>query len=160
LVDDRDGGVDNIKDAIENLIIGCQCKIIVLDPIQDVIGSLPIDEQDSFMAWQKGMVKSHNVTFANVCHTRKTAGGQKAGSTGADLHEEDIFGSSSVYKSAACNLMFGRNKEAEDETERNTTVMKMTKCRWTGKTGIVGMYYYCTNEHTLYDLDDWLNKNS
>lgn len=156
LVDDRDGGVENVKDAIENLIIGCDCKVIVCDPVHDVIGTLPNEEQESFYAWQKGMVKSHNCTFYNVMHTRKTANGQKAGSAGADLHEEDIQGASAAYKSAACNLMFSRNKEAEDEIERNTTIMKATKIRWTGKTGIAGKYYYDNERHTLHDLDDWV----
>lgn len=157
LVDDRDGGVENVKDAIENLIIGCGCKVIVLDPVNDVIGTLSNEDQESFYGWQKGMVKSHNCTFYNVMHTRKTSGGQKAGSVGADLHEEDLMGASSAYKSAACNLMFSRNKEAEDPIERNTTLMKATKIRWTGKTGIAGKYYYDIEKHTLYDLDDYLN---
>jgi len=159
MVDDRDGDIEDIRSAIENLIISCDCKVIVLDPVSDIISALPLDVQDSFMSWQKGMVKSHMVTFLNVCHTRKTGSGQKAGSTGADLHEEDIIGSSALYKSAACNLMFSRNKEAEDELERNTTVMKATKIRWTGKTGIAGKYYYDNAKHTLYDLDDWMDEN-
>ncbi len=159
LVDDRDGGVENVQDAIENLIIGCNCKVIILDPVHDVIGMLPLDQQEMFYAWQKGMVKSHGCTFYNVMHTRKTSGGQKAGSAGADLHEEDIMGNSAAYKSAACNLMFSRNKEAENDLERNTTTMKATKIRWTGKTGIAGKYYYDNEKHTLYDLDDWLNEN-
>lgn len=159
LVDDRDGEVSDIQAAIENLIISCGCKVVVCDPISDVIASLPLEEQENFMSWQKGMVKSHEVTFINVCHTRKTTNGQKSGSTGADLHEEDIIGSGAIYKSAACNLMFSRNKEAEDDLERNTTVMKATKIRWTGKTGIAGKYYYDNERHTLYDLDDWLNGN-
>lgn len=159
LVDDRDGGVENVKDAIENLVISCGCKVIILDPVHDVIGTLPNEEQESFYAWQKGMVKSHICTFYNVMHTRKTGNGQKAGSAGADLHEEDIQGSSSAYKSGACNLVFGRNKEAEDEIERNTTTMKATKIRWTGKTGIAGKYYYDIEKHTLHDLDDWMEEN-
>lgn len=159
LIDDRDGGVDNIKDAIENLVIGCGCKVIVLDPVHDIIASLSNEEQENFYGWQKGMVKSHCCTFYNVMHTRKTGGGQKAGSEGADLHEEDIQGSSSAYKSAACNLMFSRNKESEDDIERNTTTMKATKIRWTGKTGVAGKYYYDNESHTLYDLDDYLNNN-
>lgn len=159
LIDDRDGGVDNVKDAIENLIIGCGCKVIVLDPVHDIIGSLPNEEQESFYSWQKGMMKSHNCTFCNVMHTRKTQSGQKAGSTGADLHEEDIQGASAAYKSAACNLIFGRNKEAEDDIERNTTIMKATKIRWTGKTGIAGKYYYDNESHRMYDLDDFLAGN-
>ena len=159
LVDDRDGDISDIRDAIENLIIACDCKVIVLDPVSDIIAALPLDEQDNFMSWQKGMIKSHMCTFLNVCHTRKTASGQKAGSAGADLHEEDLIGSSALYKSAACNLMFSRNKEAEDPIEKNTTTMKATKIRWTGKTGVAGKYYYDNESHTLHDLDDWLQQN-
>lgn len=159
LVDDRDGDVTNIQSAIENLIISCGCKVIVLDPLHDVISSLPLEEQENFMSWQKGMVKSHMCTFLNVCHTRKTGNGQKSGSTGADLHEEDLMGNSAIYKSAACNLMFSRNKEAEDELEKNTTIMKATKIRWTGKTGIAGKYYYDNEKHRLYDLEDYLAEN-
>ena len=159
LVDDRSGDVEDIQSAIENLIISCGCKVIVCDPVHDVIGSLPLDEQENFMSWQKGMVKSHDCSFWNVCHTRKTSSGQKAGSTGADLHEEDLMGNSAIYKSAACNLMFSRNKEATDDVERNTTVMKATKIRWTGKTGIAGQYYYDNETHTMWDLDDWLREN-
>ena len=157
LVDDRDGEVEDLQGAIENLIISCGCKVIVCDPVSDIIQSLPNEEQENFMSWQKGMVKSHGVTFLNVCHTRKTANGQKAGSAGADIHEEDIIGSSSLYKSAACNLMFSRNKESEDVIEKNTTIMKATKIRWTGKTGIAGKYYYDIERHILHDLDDYLN---
>ena len=160
LVDDRNGEVEDIQGAIENLIISCGCKVIVCDPVSDIIQSLPNEEQENFMSWQKGMVKSHGVTFLNVCHTRKTANGQKAGSAGADLHEEDIIGSSSLYKSAACNLMFSRNKESEDPIEKNTTTMKATKIRWTGKTGIAGKYYYDIERHILHDLDDFLSGNT
>ncbi len=159
LVDNRDGDVEDIKGAIENLIISCECKVVVLDPIHDIVASLSLEEQEDFDKWLKGMIKSHGVTFLNVCHTRKTGGGQKAGSTGADLHEEDIMGSSSLYKSAACNLMFGRDKENEDYIVRNTTTMKATKIRWTGKTGIAGKYFYDIETHTMHDLDDFLQNN-
>lgn len=155
LVDDRDGGVINIQDAIENLVIGLNCKVIVLDPLSDIISKLSNEEQDAFMSWQKGMIKSHKITFLNVVHSRKTQRGEKAGSVGGELNEEDAHGSSAIYKSAACNLVFGRNKEAEDLIERNTTIMKATKIRWTGKTGVAGQYYYDNTTHTMYDKDDF-----
>src|SRR5690606_6067487 len=133
LVEERDGSVEDIKDLIMRLIIQCECKIIILDPLQDILDGMSIDEQAVFMKWLKGATKSHEVTFVLVNHVRKSSGGQKANSTGADLHEEDFQGSSAMVKSAACNLLFTRKKEAESELERNTTVMKMTKCRWTGR---------------------------
>lgn len=160
LVEERDGGVDQLKELIMSLIIQCECKVIILDPLQDVLDGMSIDEQAVFMKFMKGTVKSHGVTFVNVNHVRKSGGGQKANSTGADIHEEDFQGSSSIFKSAACNLLFTRNKEAESEVERNVTKMKMTKCRWTGNTAPdAGKYFYSNSEHKLYDLDDYLDRN-
>jgi archaellum biogenesis ATPase FlaH len=159
LMDERDGGVDSLKDVVENLIISCGVKVVVLDPIQDILDGLAQDEQTMFLKWQKGMVKSHGCTFINVNHVRKNSGGQKANSTGADIHEEDFHGTSSIFKSGACNLLFTRNKEAEDNIEKNTTTMKASKIRWTGKTGQAGQYYYDNATHTMHDLDDWLKEN-
>lgn len=160
LVDERDGGIDSLKEQIMQLIIACDCKVIILDPLQDILDGMSTDEQAVFMKWMKGMVKSHDVAFININHVRKSSGSAKANSTGADLHEEDFQGSSAIFKSAACNLLFTRNKEAENELERNTTVMKMTKCRWTGNTSpVAGKYYYDNQTHTMSDLDDFLQAN-
>jgi archaellum biogenesis ATPase FlaH len=156
LIEDRDGGLESIKELIMELIVSCGCKVIIIDPLQDLMDGLSVDDQAVFQRWMKGLLKSHAVTFVNINHTRKTPQGGKQGSTGADLHEEDFLGSSSIFKSAACNLLFTRNKEAEDEIERNTTYMKMTKCRWTGNTGMSGQYYYDNPTHTLWDKDDYM----
>ncbi len=159
LIDDRDGGVESVKKLIMELVIACDCKVIVIDPLQDLMDGLPNEEQAVFQRWMKGLVKSHKVTFININHTRKTPSGGKQGSTGAELHEEDFMGSSSIFKSAACNLLFSRNKEAPEEIDKNTTQMKMTKCRWTGSTGMSGEYYYDNASHMLHDKQDWLEAN-
>ena len=160
LIDERDGGLESLKNQIMELIVACDCRVIILDPLTDVLDGLSNDEQAVFMKWLKGMVKSHQVTFILISHVRKSSSGQKANSTGADLHEEDFMGSSSIFKSSACNLLFTRNKEHEDEILRNVTTMKMTKCRWTGRTApVAGQFFYSNETHTLYDYDDWIVDN-
>lgn len=159
LIEDRDGGLDSMKSKIEELIIACGCQLIILDPLQDILDGMSNEEQAVFLKWMKGMVKSHDVIFINVNHVRKSQGGKQANSTGADLFEEDMQGSSSIFKSGACNLLFTRNKEAEDPIEKNTTRMKASKIRWTGNTGIAGEYYYDNQTHTMHDKDDWMAKN-
>lgn len=158
LIEDRDGGLESLKELIMQLIIQCECKVVIIDPVQDMLEGLTNEDQAKFCQWMKGVIKSHTVTFVNVNHVRKSGSGQKANSTGADMHEEDIFGSGSLIKSAACNLLFSRDKEAEDDMEKNTTYMKMSKCRWTGKTGGAGEYYYDGESHTMHDKQDWLTK--
>jgi archaellum biogenesis ATPase FlaH len=157
LIEERDGSLESMKDLIMQLVVSCDCRVIILDPLQDLLDAQPLDAQSGFMSWIKGMMKSHGVTFILVNHLRKSSGGSKANSTGADIHEEDFMGHSSIFKSSACNLLFTRNKEAESEFERNVTTMKMTKCRWTGRTSpAAGRFYYDNDSHTLHDLDDWL----
>lgn len=160
LLDERDGGLDDLKNKIMELIVSCGCKVIILDPLQDILDGMSNEEQAVFMRWQKGMTKSHKVTFININHVRKSGQGGKQNSAGAELFEEDFQGSSAIFKSGACNLLFTRNKEAECDVERNVTYMKMTKCRWTGNTGKdAGRYYYDNRTHTIHDLDDYLKKN-
>lgn len=160
IVEDRDGGIESMKLQIMKLIVECGCLVIVLDPLQDILDGLSNEEQAVFLRWMKGVIKSHGVTFVTVNHVRKNGTGQKANSTGADLHEEDMAGSSTIFKSGACNLLFSRNKEDEDPVEQNTTYMKASKIRWTGRTGIAGQYYYDLPTHTLWDKDEWLTKQS
>lgn len=157
IVEDRDGSLEDVKELISNLIISCECKVIVLDPVQDLLEGCSLEEQQSFYKWMKGMVKSHLVTFILIAHVRKSGGGNKANSTGADLHEEDFFGSGSLFKSSACNLLFMRDKENPCEFERNVTRMKATKIRWTGRTSpYAGEYFYDNDTHTMYDKDWYL----
>lgn len=159
LIEERDGGLESVKSLIMQLVIQCGCRVICVDPVQDLLEGTSNEEQGLFMKWLKGMVKSHSCSFVLINHVRKSTGGQKANSTGADIHEEDFAGSSTLFKSAACNLLFTRNKEADEELEKNTTYMKMSKCRWTGNTGMSGQYYYDNSEHKLYDKQDWLEQN-
>jgi len=154
LLDNRDGTVEEIQDTIEELVVACGAKVIVLDPLQDLLDGLSNEEQAVFMKWTKGFVKSHHVTFVFINHMRKTPAGQN----GADS-EQNIMGSSTIIKSASANILLKRDKMAEDEIVRNSTEISVTKNRVCGLTGPAGMIYYDNATHTLYNLDDWLDNH-
>ena len=160
LVDDRDGSLETIQATVEQLIISCGCRVIILDPLQDLLDGLSNEEQAVFMRWQKRMVKSHKVTFINISHVRKNSAGQQANSTGAFLSEEDMSGSSTIFKSGGANVLFGRNKYAEDPVERNTITAVMSKCRWTGLTGPAGQWYYDNIKHMMMSKRKWVEDNN
>ena len=149
LLDNRDGTVEEIQATIEELVISCGCKVIILDPLQDCLDGLSNEEQAVFMKWMKGFIKSFGVTFVLINHMRKS---ENSG-------EMDIMGSSTIIKSAAANIILKRDKLAEDEVTRNTTTVTVAKNRVCGLTGPAGAAYYDNQTHTLYDLDDWLNGN-
>lgn len=160
LLDNRDGSIEEIQDTVEELVVSCGCRIIVLDPLQDILDGLGIDEQALFMKWAKGIIKSHNVTLIFINHVRKSAAGAANSSQGGGFTEEEIMGSSTIIKSASANILLSRNKYAEDPVERNTTKVVLSKNRICGITGPAGMVYYDNETHTLHNLDEWLNNNA
>lgn len=151
LLDNRDGTIEEIQDTIEELVVSCGCRIIVLDPLQDILDGLSIDEQAVFMKWSKGIIKSHNVTLIFINHVRKSAAGGANSAKGDTFTEEEIQGSSTIIKSASANILLSRNKYAEDEVERNTTKVLLSKNRICGLTGPAGEVYYENDTHTLWD---------
>jgi hypothetical protein len=159
LVDDRDGSVDDLKAVVEQLVIQCDVKVIVLDPLQDILDGMTNDEQAVFLKWQKSLVKSHNVTFININHVRKSSGGGQQNSNGAMISEEDFQGSSTIFKSAALNILLVRDKMNPDPLIRNTTNAFISKNRDNSQTGPAGSFYYDMEQHKLYNLKAWLEAN-
>lgn len=159
VIDERDGSVEVLQEKIEELIISCGCKVIILDPLSDIMDSLDISAQAVFMKWCKSMIKNYNVTFLMIAHIRKSGNNKDAASTGAFIPEEAITGSSTIFKSASWVVMMMRDKYNEDPIIRNTTNLVCSKNRSGGETGDAGKLYYDNQTHRLYDLEDWLTGN-
>lgn len=152
LLDNRDGSIEEIQNTIEELVISCGCKIIVLDPLQDILDGLTNEEQTVFMKWCKGIIKSHGVTLILINHMRKSSDGNHT--------EEDIHGSSTIIKSASANILLKRDKTADDHIERNTTYVTLTKNRICGMTGPAGAVYYDNETHTLHDKETYFGQQT
>lgn len=157
VIDERDGSIEVLQDKIEELIIACGCKVIILDPISDLFDGLTVEQQALLMKWMKSMVKNYNITFLLIAHIRKSGNNRDAASTGAFVPEEALAGSSTLFKSASWVVMMQRDKYAEDDVVRNTTHLTLSKNRANGVTGSAGSLYYDNASHTLHDLDDWMN---
>lgn len=156
LVDDRDGTVEQVQEVIEQMIIASGVKIIVIDPLQDLIEGMSNEEQALFMKWCKSVIKSHNVTFILINHMRK----KQSSDDSIKVSESDIMGSSTIAKSATINILLARDKEAEDPIERNTTYITIPKSRITGDTGNGGKIYYVNETHTMHDFDEYFSSGS
>lgn len=163
IIDDREGTVDVLKRQIDRAVKQYDSKLIILDVLTDVIRSLPLDEQEAFMQYQKQM-KKEGVVFLNLLHTRKPQqqGGKKKDDNDNSftrVTEYDILGSGTIPQSADINIVLNRNKMATDPVERNTTYVDMPKCRG-GLTGSdICKLYYDPITRRQYDLDDWLLSN-
>lgn len=154
---DCDLNEDELKERIIELIVAFGIKMIVLDPVSDLFDMIGSEKVPAFMSWLKTTYKKYGVLFVLITHMRKNASGEKAASQGGLSSEEGFMGSSTIYKSGHVNIIIGRNKEAEEEIERNTTVIKVTKARGVGNTGMAGSWYYDKVSHRLYDLNDYMS---
>lgn len=161
LLDDREGSLDNVRKQIERLIKKHGCKLIVIDPLNDLFDSSTWDEQAAFIKWMKVTLKQ-GVTFSCVCHIRKgnTSTDKNGKRIERELTEDDVSGLSLVTKSAGANIFLNRNKYSEDEILKNTTKVTMGKCRWSGITGVVGEWYYDVQTHTMHDAKKFFGHNS
>lgn len=161
ILDDREGSLSHVKDQISKLIKKHECRLIVIDPLNDLFDGASTDEQADFVKWMKTIIKS-GVTFCCVCHVRKGAAStDKAGKRILrELTEDDVSGLSLITKSAGANIFLNRDKYAEDEVVKNTTTVTVGKCRWTGLTGSAGKWYYCNKTHTMYDYNTHFQQES
>ena len=151
LIEEAFSDLDQVKQAILQAIKVHDCKIIVIDPLVNLISHKSNEEQIAFMVFEEECRRIYDVTFINVCHTRKVGGGgSKGASQGGDISEEDVKGTSQITGSATINLIIRRDKTASCDIKRNTTEIDITKNRTDGTTGkCVAKIFYHGDTHTL-----------
>jgi twinkle protein len=142
IIVDHQGEMNDVQEKMEYLVKVNGCKITILDPMTLALSGRGLDGTDQFMSWLVSYVKRELVAHVNVVHVRKAQGGQKAGSAGGTIHEEDAKGSGSIFQNSMNNILLMRDKENADERIRNTTKAVMSKSRRTGNTGPAGFWFY------------------
>ena len=152
LLDERDGSVEGLQSQIEKLVSIHDCKLIIIDVLSDLLEGLSNEEQGLHMKWQKNLVKK-GVTLINVVHSRKPATSKDG--TVREITEYDAYGSSTIVKSSGCNILLSRDKLAQDEVLKNTTLPRVPKCRWSGMTGEAGLWYYDGMTRQSYDYNEY-----
>lgn len=156
VIDERSGLVDALKKQVDIAIKKYGSKLIVFDPLSDILRSLGTEEQENFMMWEK-LLKKEGIVFLNVLHTRKPPQ-DKEGKV-RKVTEYDALGSGTFVQSADINIVLNRDKMAEDPVERNTTEVSMPKCRG-GITGVACELYYDHDTRQQYDKIDFFGSNS
>ena len=159
LLDERSGSLEAVKKQILKLIKKYSCKLLVIDPINDLFEGSNLEDQTDFIKFLKQVIKD-GISVFNVCHVTKgkTQVDKEGNVMVRQLTEDDFSGVTNLIKSGGCNIVAMRNKSETDEVKKNTTDVDILKCRWTGHTGFVGSWYYDTASHTLYDKEDFLQK--
>jgi archaellum biogenesis ATPase FlaH len=134
---------------VNYLVNGLNCKTIVFDPATLGVRAMRVDEEE-FLADLVGFVKKTKVDWINVVHVRKNDNSSKANSEGKEISEEDAKGSGAWTQNSMNNILASRNKLASNEIIKNTTKLKLSKCRRHGEgTGIAGFLYFNSKTNVL-----------
>lgn len=151
IIDERGSDIEVLKRQVEKAWKSFGSRLIILDPLTDVLRSLGNEAQEDFMMWEKQM-KKEGLVLVNILHTRKPMP-DKEGKL-RPVTEYDAYGSSSFVQSSDLNMVLNRDKMAKDPVERNTTKVDLPKLRG-GTTGHICDLYYDPETRRQYDKEEF-----
>lgn len=136
---DHNGAVDadELFAKLRAMIKGQGCEVIIIDPLQAGVTSNENSVIDTFMDKTLKLVKETNSSVIIISHMRKPAVKDPH-----DVSEYDMKGSGSINQIAFNTILLSRDKLAEGDVAKNSTLVKLVKCRRTGNTGEAGWLFY------------------
>jgi len=154
-------GVNNIDDIFSKLrymIIGLDCKWIVVDHLHMlVLSTLEHDERkaiDGIMHRLRTMVEETGCGMILVSHLRRVEG-NRGHENGIETGLSHLRGSQSIAQLSDCVISLERNQQAEDKIEASTTKVRVLKSRYTGDVGVASHLLYDNKTGRLRELDDY-----
>ena len=150
----RDNGIEYLGDKIRFLARGLDCKLIVLDHISFMVSDQSGDERkmlDEISHKLKALTVELDICLLTVCHSKRQAG--KPHEEGAATSLSDLRGTAGIGQLSNIVLGLERNGQAEDSVERNTTLIRVLKNRFSGKTGPTSRCLYDEFSGRLSELD-------
>jgi twinkle protein len=140
--------VEEIFSKLRYLIIGCDCKWIIVDHLHMLVSSLAIADErraiDNIMTRLRSLVEETGCGMILVSHLRKIEG-NRGHEDGAEVNISHMRGSQSIGQLSDCVLSLTRNPRSIDPTIANTTKIDVLKSRYTGDVGRA--------THLLYNKD-------
>jgi twinkle protein len=140
LHNDGGGSVDleEMFSKIRYFIKGVGCTVILVDPLHTAIKNLSNENIEEVMDRFIKLCKETKATVILSTHTRKP----DDGSHPHKICEYDVKGSGAIPQACHTNILFSRDKLAEDDYTRNSTRIRVPKLRRTGQTGEAGWTHF------------------
>ena len=138
----NDGGgsidIDEMFSKIRYFVKGLGCGIILVDPLHTAIKNLSNENIEEVMDRFIKLCKETKCAVILSTHTRKP----DDGSHPHKISEYDVKGSGAIPQACHTNILFSRDKLAEDDYTKNSTRIRVPKLRRTGQTGEAGWTYF------------------
>jgi len=157
--------IDAIFNKLRYLIIGCDCKWVIVDHLHMLVSSLAEGDErraiDNIMTRLRSMVEETGAGLILVSHLRRVEG-NRGHENGVEVNLSHLRGSQAIAQLSDCVIALERNQQADDELESRTTKLRILKSRYTGDVGMATALVYDPvtgrlsedyNEHT-FQLDN------
>ena len=149
--------IDAIFAKLRYLIVGCDCKWIVIDHLHMLVSQLTEGDErrgiDNLMNRLRSLVEETGVGMFLVSHLRRAAG-EKGHEQGIVVSLSHLKGSQGISQLSDCVIALERNQQAEDPEEANTTKVRVLKSRYTGDTGLACSLLYDPETGRMSELTD------
>lgn len=141
---DTGATVDQVVSRVRFMAKALDCKVIILDHISILVsGGAYGDERkalDEIMTKLRTLTQDTGIVLFAVSHLKRPEG--KGHEDGAATSISQLRGSAAIAQLSDFVIGLERNGQAEDETVRNTTQIRVLKNRFSGITGPAGHVLY------------------
>ena len=148
--------IDEIFSKIRFMIIGCDCKWVVVDHLHMLVSATTEGDErrtiDSIMTKLRSIVEETGVGMVLVSHLRRVEG-NRGHENGVTVGLNHLRGSQSIAQLSDCVIALERNQQADDPEESQTTHVRVLKSRYTGDVGIATHLLYNQETGRLKELD-------
>lgn len=133
--------MESIQRQLRYLAKSKDCKVVLLDHISILVGLTASNKGnereaiDHTMHQLRSLVEETGILLINISHLRKASEG-KGHEEGARVKSVDARGSGSIVQLSDVAIALEGNRQADDEEERNITIVRGLKNRFSGETGV------------------------
>jgi len=154
---------DEILDRVRYMAKARDCKWIFLDHLSILVsGNEEFGDErksiDVLMTKLRSLVEETGVGLLLVSHLRRPSG-DRGHEDGKEVSLSHLRGSASIAHLSDSVIALERNQQAEDETEANTTTIRILKNRYTGDTGVACYLFYDKNTGRMTQIDNPFMEN-
>lgn len=137
-------GIDNLLARCRYMAKALGCKYVILDHLSIVVSAQDNGDErkaiDAVMTQLRTLVQELSIGMFLVSHLRRTSG--TSHEDGGRVSLSDLRGSQAIAQLSDCVIGLERNQQADDPVERNTTLVRVLKNRYTGETGPACYLHY------------------
>lgn len=146
--------IDNLLAKIKFFAKGLDCKFILFDHISLVVSDQSQGDErkalDEIATKLSNLSKALGVCIMMVSHAKRQT--TKAHEEGGTTSLSDLRGTAAIGQLSSTVLGLERDGQAEDIDIRNTTQIRVLKCRFTGETGPASMLKYSKGTGRMTEL--------